>query len=287
MYYPYLRGKQFDLLALRQLSEENKLSAAIHPVIEPVKDNPALFKLIKQFEAVKQPYSLIANPQAGDFLTVSGQEKLQHITNKKARLLTGVNDDLNDAQLLIVQNAESLKENGEIQLEVPTIAPMEFRLLQHIKGPLVLSEDHFLRLKANYYRVIPDEIFSTTHLTFLKRGFVGFSDFSIDSRIYYEQSYPTREIVLHLVYFTADKQLRIHHFVSPEDELPDFASRFFAVMAEVLEFVPLQKQIDTSGLKLLKENYFKKKFPGMGVLRKASVMHHLELMSRFLDQQNE
>ena len=55
-------------------------------------------------------------------------------------------------------------------------------------------------------------------------------------------------------------------------------------MAEVIAF-PFFPKEETVGLKILKESYFKNKFPGMGILRKASVMHHLELMSRFFDKQ--
>ncbi|EOT43494.1 sce7725 family protein [Enterococcus dispar] len=284
MYYPYFRGKQFDLLALRQLSEADKLSQAIHPIIEPVKDNPALYKLLQQFDKVKQPYSLIENPQSGDFLTVAGQEKLQQITTSSAHILTTPLNSSSHYQVLIAQNAEVLKDYGSLIFSIPTIVPMEFRLLQRIKGPLILSEDNFLRVRPSYYLEQPDEIFSTAHLNFTKRGFKGFSDFSIDSRLYYEQSYPAREIVLHLVYFAENNQLRIHHFVSPSEELPDFSSRFLAVMAEVIAF-PFFPKEETVGLKILKESYFKNKFPGMGILRKASVMHHLELMSRFFDKQ--
>ena len=43
----------------------------------------------------------------------------------------------------------------------------------------------------------------------------------------------------------------------------------------------------TVGLSLLLKAFDNQHFPGMGIMRKASVMHHLELMSRFLDQQTE
>lgn len=283
MYYPYFRGKQFDLLALCQLSEVGKLSSAVCPVIEPVKDNPALVKLLEQFNKTNQPYFLIDNPQAGDFLTLAGQEKIQRLKSSKAHFITNSLNDICQYPLLIAPSAAVLKDIDLPKFEIPILVPLEFRLLQHIKGPKIVSEDNFLRLKTNAYREIPDEVFTTSHLTYLKRGFVGFSDFSIDSRLYYEQSYPAKEIVLHLVYFSENGQLRIHHFVSPPEELPDFASRFLAVMTEVSQFHAFKSE-DTLGLKILKEAYAKGKFPGMGVLRKACVMHHLELMSRFFDR---
>ena len=37
MYFPYLRGRQFELVALRELLELDLISEKIVPVIEPVK----------------------------------------------------------------------------------------------------------------------------------------------------------------------------------------------------------------------------------------------------------
>lgn len=37
MYFPYLRGKQFELLALREFANKNASNRKIIPIIEPVK----------------------------------------------------------------------------------------------------------------------------------------------------------------------------------------------------------------------------------------------------------
>ncbi|XFE28377.1 sce7725 family protein [Listeria innocua] len=47
MYYPYLRGKQFDLLALKEALSRGLLSNKIHPVIEPVRDSATLKNVIE------------------------------------------------------------------------------------------------------------------------------------------------------------------------------------------------------------------------------------------------
>ena len=40
MYYPYLRGRQFELLALRDFAESLQGSASqVFPIIEPVREN--------------------------------------------------------------------------------------------------------------------------------------------------------------------------------------------------------------------------------------------------------
>lgn len=37
MYFPYLRGRQYELIALRELINNDKLSEHVTPIIEPVK----------------------------------------------------------------------------------------------------------------------------------------------------------------------------------------------------------------------------------------------------------
>ena len=49
MYFPYLRGKQFELIAIRELAEMLAASGKIIPIIEPVKE---VSSYKKTFEAV-------------------------------------------------------------------------------------------------------------------------------------------------------------------------------------------------------------------------------------------
>lgn len=282
MYYPYFRGKQFDLIALRELSEQNLLSEKIHPIIEPVKNSAALKKVILQFEAVNQPFTLIENPQAGDFLTASGYETLQMMTVHRGQILDQPLETLEKrAGMLVLQRAMPALESDWKSNQRAVLVPPEFRLLQKVTGDLILSEDVFTRLPRNqFYGECPDEIFSTTHLTYKKRGFSGFSDFSLDSRIYYEKSYPSPEICIHLVYFS-NEALRIHHFLSPA-ELPSQKEKFLAVMEEIAHWSTIKQ---TTGLQLLLTAAAQRKFPGMGIIRKASIMHHLEVMNQFLKEE--
>ena len=37
MYFPYLRGRQFELIALRELLENDLIGDKIIPIIEPIK----------------------------------------------------------------------------------------------------------------------------------------------------------------------------------------------------------------------------------------------------------
>ena len=68
MYYPYLRGKQFELKALRDFSSENKNEDKILPIIEPVNQSiNALSLAIDQLKSNGMIFSIIVNPNDGDF----------------------------------------------------------------------------------------------------------------------------------------------------------------------------------------------------------------------------
>ena len=49
MYYPYLRGRQNELLGLQELLESNRLSEKVVPVIEPVRFNVTFINTLKKF----------------------------------------------------------------------------------------------------------------------------------------------------------------------------------------------------------------------------------------------
>ncbi|MGG5312787.1 hypothetical protein IGL76_001501 [Enterococcus sp. DIV2381] len=67
MYYPYLRGKQFDLLALKESLNRGLLSSQVQPIIEPVRDSATLKNIIELFQKKNHPLIVIKNPQVGQF----------------------------------------------------------------------------------------------------------------------------------------------------------------------------------------------------------------------------
>ena len=291
MYYPYLRGKQFDLLALKELVKAERLKKTIVPVIEPVKQSKTLLQTLEVFRQKGQPFYLIDNPQAGDFLTETGLETLQELAQgHRAHIITANQGELHFSpeDLYIANSAQGLQDLPEAYRNGQFAAPFEMRILRQlttVQG-LILLQDPFTRLPRNsYYREYPDELFTRSHLTYEKQGFTGFGDFSLDSRIYYDQGYPDRDLCLHLVYPGDEQELRVHHFVSPED--PEDArlsqkEKFLQLIGEVDSWAKAGRLPETLGLGLLLKAYQEDRFPGMGVIRKGVIMHHLEIMGMLL-----
>lgn len=295
MYYPYLRGKQFDLLALKELVKAQRLPKTIIPVIEPVKQSKTLLQTLAVFRQKDQPFYLIDNPQAGDFLTDSGRGTLQDLAQgQRGHIIVSnqVPHSFQAENLYLTSSAQALKELPEEPVQGKFLAPFEMRILRQLNcgsatgAEVILLEDPFTRLPRNsYYREYADEVFTRRHLTFKKQGFAGFGDFSLDSRIYYEQGYPDRDLCLHLVYPGDSQEVRVHHFVSPEDpaetRLPQ-KEKFLRLLAEVSTWTRAGRLPETLGLNLLLTAYQEGRFPGMGVMRKAVIMHHLEVMGTTL-----
>lgn len=59
IYYPYLRGRMYDLLALKELCEHEQLGTNIIPIIEPVRDSKELQQTVQTFIEHQQPSVLL------------------------------------------------------------------------------------------------------------------------------------------------------------------------------------------------------------------------------------
>jgi hypothetical protein len=66
MYFPYFRGRQYELLALRELAQGDLLGGRVIPVVEPIKLTSTFHGAIKQFVDKGQSIALILNPAVGD-----------------------------------------------------------------------------------------------------------------------------------------------------------------------------------------------------------------------------
>ena len=67
MYFPYLRGRQYELLALKELVENSKIGEKVIPVIEPVKLSPTLISTMGTFATANHKVAVIRNPSVGGF----------------------------------------------------------------------------------------------------------------------------------------------------------------------------------------------------------------------------
>lgn len=67
MYFPYFRGRQNELLCLRELLQENRLYENVIPIIEPVRFNSTFLTTVQKFIEANRKIVIIRNPKVGSF----------------------------------------------------------------------------------------------------------------------------------------------------------------------------------------------------------------------------
>ena len=182
-------------------------------------------------------------------------------------------------------NYHYYEEYGEKITGKYTVVPKGGDFEDIIEDDIIMLEDGYRKAKRNIdYIENPDELFSRNHIVYKKRGFAGFSDFSIVGNEFEESGFAPLAIAIHVMYFGNREELRVHHFVSESNEsISDPARKFEEAMESLMNWKNFDVIPQTIGMKSLTECYKVKKFPGLGVIKKYSLMHHIEMMGKYLE----
>lgn len=320
MYFPYLRGRQNELLCLRELLDAGKLSSKVIPIIEPVKFSSTLFSTLTKFIEMGHQVIVIRNPEVGSFRKESGdmiknieKESDEKKKEKIRKTLEGYKEvwnnpqiqkaylvdddvismvrekklDVKDVVMINIKkgNYRYYEEYGEEIIGKYTVVPKGGDFEDIIEDDIIILEDSYRKAKRNIdYIENPDELFSRNHIVYKKRGFVGFSDFSMVGNDFDESGFAPLAIAIHIMYFGNRDELKIHHFVSESNEsISDPARKFEEAMNKLVNWENFDIIPKTIGLDNLIECYNIGKFPGLGVIKKYSLMHHIQMMGEYLE----
>lgn len=309
MYFPYLRGRQFELIAIRELLQQSLLSKFVIPVIEPVNLSSSLIKTMVVFQQNDRKLGIVHNPQVGNMHDdLADNEKKNNIDKyekllmhppfvplfyvdaniSENRTIIEVSDfDISDI-VTICDNQDAIQHFEACFIsDYPkyNFIPDESVFRRRLPKQKVLFEARFEKKSRNVdYANITDEPFSSDHIYYEQDGYVGFSDYSVIGAVYSNTGFAPYAVAIHIVYFDKEKNLRIHHFVSKtNDDITDPAGKFAEALEKLVEWNQTQK-LDTNAIRSLEEMYSKHIYPGLGTVKKLSIMHHLELMSKYLDE---
>jgi hypothetical protein len=309
MYYPYFRGKQFDLLTIREMAPVLS-EAGFCPIIEPVRD--VLGALNKALDAVVEADGrgiVIVNPQHGD-LSGAG-EPLSDLLKDKFLDMPGISAGIllkNDTSV-----AEALQCYKQHSSHTPVFIHAGFGeakaladnlgglnkdnchvfferfcgklYLKHFKGAhRVLLRDGFERKRNRDYE--PLEKFSDLHVTFEDEGMDGFGDFLIVGDEYSESGGPAYAIAIHLTFIDPDKEdeMWVHHFLSERQDTPkDPAGKFAEALARMMKVLnkPGCKILETKAVQEFRQLHEDGHFPGLGHVKKLSMNHHVETLADY------
>ncbi|MGX5691437.1 sce7725 family protein [Arcticibacter tournemirensis] len=311
MYFPYLRCKQFDLLALRELSERLGHSGKISPVLEPVKkSSPTLPRALDALMAADVNFTLIINPVVGDCVNDSSgivsiiNSKLGNYKNFQIGVIINQSTDLDKVDDLLDQ-LNCSKGLSLMHLGRPTdvdsfllwagdkevkynfyseIIPVRrYRGLVTSETKVILEDKFNNKSKNADYLHTPDEFFSDEHKYFEDDGNIGFSDYLTIGADYADGGFLPYAVAIHLTYINdSDDTIRIRHFVSDSNrDVVDVAGKFGEALEKLVAFID-EKNLQTNAANEFREHYRNGHYPGLGSLKKLSIKNHLELLLQLL-----
>lgn len=308
MYFPYLRGRQFELIALRELIEKSLIGKRIIPIIEPVKMSSTLVKTLACYNNQNRKIAYLYNPKVGGFsldakkeINLKHFDKLQevlnsdniidaHLMSKKSKKMfdNWISKGRNLEDIMIILDDEEYLDTYLQYFEdnnpLFTVMKDESEFRRAVHDNRVLFADRFKKQSRNTdYANKDDELYSSDHIYFKNDGYIGFSDYSIIGEDYSESGFAPYAVAIHIVYFDEKSRLRVKHFVSDSnDDISDPAGKFAEALEKLVEWNKTYR-LDTYSINQLVEMYEKKVYPGLGVVKKLTLMHHLEMVNMYLE----
>lgn len=309
MYFPYLRGKQFELLALREIG--NRINGGlISPTLEPVKNSiDSLERALDSMVANNINFNLVINPIHGDFKSDSTElidfinRKLEGYDNFQLAIIVHQFINLDAISLLLnrlsfdrpISLIHKARLN-DIDALLNWVRDYEIKYnffgesfpVRRYRGIItgntkVLLEDRFKPQAKNAdYLSIPDEFFSDDHQYFEEDGFIGFGDYLTIGDDYSESGFLPFAVAIHLTYERDNGQIWIRHFVSDSNsDSTDPAGKFGEALEKLVEFID-DEDIHTDAAEEFRQLHRDERYPGLGSIKKLSIKHHLQLVHDIL-----
>lgn len=144
--------------------------------------------------------------------------------------------------------------------------------------------DPFVRQRRNVdYEDFEDEFFSNDYLYYVSEGFTAFSDYLTIGSDFIEGGMLPYAVVIHLTYKDSGSgDIRIRRFISDSNQdASDTAGKFYEALSKLIAFVEANN-INSVAVTQFRDYYYRGAFPGLGIIKKLSIMHHIELVQTLL-----
>ncbi len=316
MYLPFLRGKLYELKAIKEYIEEsygNGYGHHIMPIIEPVKkDLRPLMSCVEAMGEADMPFAVVLNSRMGDFRRSAfdmssflGNGAMANIHWTPAFELNGnanveaieaaINEyrlssvmlvfftivELDDAKIKRLITNDAVKYIAALNLTQRLSIIDE---LSDLGKRLISIEDCFPEKTSNdTYRENIDEAFSDTFSYYKTRlGLYGFSDFTALPRNYREGGVLPRVVAIHMTYQKSARVIYVHHFLS---DSRNGSNNIRAEFQEANSKIPPFYEDKPKTLAV--QQISGMSYPGLGAIKKFSIKNHFELMGRILHEKED
>ena len=304
-YFPFLRGRRNELLAVRELAAPIAEFGRILPIIEPVKHNGTTRITLEQLCQNSTPFLFICNPPHGYFhdnIIVLRQNYIGTIlteygnwtptfyldmSTQEQELQDFITAYANDYSLALVyfgnpsNDIRHLIRSDCFRWHIFKDRGVDYRLVQSIRPPtrVMLYDPFDQRRNADYP---PQAEFFTAQNTIAGNpNNSHFGDFSIVGDNYTEERRgPAYAVALHHIHFAEDSRaLYISHFISdrrhtsldPEGKTMEAISHLVAALGNLQ---PNNTQACLTYRQMLERG----QSSGQGHMRRFAIKHHLEVM---------
>jgi hypothetical protein len=307
MYYPILRAKQFELIALREIASKNpSFYRSFTPILEPVNDShKPLIRAIETLNGINVTPLVIINPAVGkiqqQWLEEEYFEGLNYIPtidfnsdNEKQALSKALQLGVkNIAALADGCSTSTLKAlKGLKLLIIETEITQAKRYQSGLNSKVVLLKDGFKR-KSKNAEYSGRSTFISAISDFKEFGLHGFSDFTTTGSFFSEGGGPAYVVAIHLTELSSDDsgfgpaaQILVNHYTSADNGTAvDPAGKFMEALTKLIDDVEPRKDdfFISSGLQEFMSLYEQKHFPGLGTAKKNSIKHHIETIADYLN----
>jgi hypothetical protein len=311
MYFPYLRGKQFELLALKELSPFLGPRQNVRPIIEPVRTpEGGLTRCLASLTDNNLNYALVVNPSAGELradvmpaaieryvrtVGLPGEPALAVLVDESTDVdvtLSAYSDCYGDTfPLMLVHNGltadlEALRTGTDNLNRVLDIVDFGVRkaYFRAFRNDQILLRDGFERAERNSdYLARGETDFSDDHLFYADEGWAGFGDYLTVGAGYVEGGFTPRAVAIHWTYEPVEGgMIKIRHFTSENNgDIANVGGKFLEAAEKLVAFLD-QQNIHTIASEVMRQHYADSTYPGLGIVKKLSIQNHLELVSTIL-----
>lgn len=317
MYFPYLRGKQFELLALKELSSRIGDCGRVVPIIEPVKKpDGGLRRCVDALRGSGVEPIIIVNPTVGDIRTASIPPAVISFVNEYRALplsslgvlvsdATDVDATLeayqqhfdigvHDLTLVHIGQAGSLQDLRDATDKLHRVNDLvsdELRRRHYLpffeKSRGIVLHDGFVPEERNSdYLPRVEGMFSEDILYYKEEGWGGFADYLTIGKGWTDGGFTPRAVAIHWTYQPSDDSpIMIRHFTSTSnDSIANVAGKFLEAARKLVEFLDTH-DIQTMAAGVMRQHVSDDTYPGLGIVKKLSIQNHLELVADILDRE--
>lgn len=307
MYYPILKGKQFELTALKELV--GHISASnVCPILEPVNLNLApLATTVSELTAAGITSWVVINPSQSEFVTGSGSNIMASLRTHLATVGTGQGSfvpcikirDASDAPAIALLRSFTIPFVAYVEgVVTPALVVDLMRASAVALNPdktdfsvwgvlprAVLYHDGFDK-KTRNLDYGTESYYSNFHNGY--RSFpnaIGFGDYTILSERLVEGGGPAFVVTLHMSYLDPfrSNQMYVRHFssYSDNDSQSDPGGKFREALDLLISYVSTNPGnfVNTAGLQEFITLHGTRHYPGLGVVKKISIKHHIQTLS--------